>query len=500
ILSAISKQDTEISEIEELLKEAKGRGYHCRFLLDEDPFKVNILLEQNPTNDFIKTVYSNKSTFSNRNYTNIPLFTEISKLMQKEIRSQLQQRLPDYMVPSEFIALRYFPLNSNGKTDRKFLSQRKSKITGNKFNYEAPRNETEQMLSFIWQRLLNVDRVGIHDDFFELGGHSLIATRIVSSIRKELNIEVNIKELFIYPTIAELVSHLKTNDKNKFRYLIPIKASGNKTPLYIICGSGGTVYKFREFVNLLDSDQPVYGLQQFADNYDYDDFPDTIQGIASRYIEEILLQNPAGPYALSGHCIGGNIALEMAHQLEAAGKKVSLLAMFDVDAEEPKNVSRPSITNIPAIKKVLKLIKLKIQFQLFLLTKHPKQALQYKIAKLKPLFDNRKPKPEEIEEYIFDKLTLKLDKAFNNYQMKFYNGEILLFNAKQTYYFVDAVNKIFYKELPVDYKTRFAWQQYAKSVKMYEVDGEHSTIFDAVNAKEFSSILQKHLIEITDKG
>ena len=208
-----------------------------------------------------------------------------------------------------------------------------------------------------------------------------------------------------------------------------------------------------------------------------------------------------GPYALSGHCIGGNIALEMAHQLEAAGKKVSLLAMFDVDAEEQNNATRPSLTNIPAmIKKVFQSVKLKMQFQLFLITKHPKQALQYKIAKLKPLFNNRKPKPEEIEEYIFDKLTLKLDKAVNGYQMKSYNGEILLFNAKQTYYFVDAVNKIFYKELPVDYKTRFAWKQYAKSVKMYEVDGEHSTIFEAVNAKEFSNTLQKHLNEITVKG
>ncbi|HEY8782705.1 MAG TPA: amino acid adenylation domain-containing protein [Mucilaginibacter sp.] len=405
---------------------------------------------------------------------------------------------------SGFIARQYFPLNGNGKIDREFLSERKSRIAGNKFNYEAPRDETEQVLVSIWQRLLHADGIGIKDNFFELGGHSLIAIRVVSSIMRELNIELTIDDLFSHPTIAELADYLKTNNRNKFKYLVPINTSGNKMPLYIICGSGGTVYKFREFVSLLDTDQPVYVLQQFADNYDTDDFPDTIEGVASRYIDEILLHNPAGPYALSGHCLGGNIALEMARQLEAMGKKVSMLAMFDVSAEEQKEVTHPSITNfynIPAFtKKALNVILETMQFQLFLISGHPKQALQYKISKLKSFFDRHKPGPEEMEAYVFNELTLKLDKALNSYKMKSYEGEILVFIPTQTYFFVDEVNKIYYKELPADPEAGEAWKKYAGSVKIYNVKGEHSTIFEALNAKEFSSILQKHLNESLVKG
>ena len=89
---------------------------------------------------------------------------------------------------------------------------------------------------------------------------------------------------------------------------------GGKVPLYIVCGGGGMVFKFKELADIMDTDQPVYGLQQPTGVKDFKEFPDTIEGISGRYIEEILMQNPNGPYALSGHCLGGLIAYEMANQ------------------------------------------------------------------------------------------------------------------------------------------------------------------------------------------
>jgi thioesterase domain-containing protein len=303
--------------------------------------------------------------------------------------------------------------------------------------------------------------------------------------------------MFIHPNIAELAAYIKTTNKKKLRSLVPIKTSGSKVPLYIICGAGGTVFKFQEFAKLLDPDQPVYGLQQYMDNEDNEEFPDTIQAIAARYIEEILLENPNGPYALSGHCIGGTIAFEMANQLEAMDKKVSLLAMFDANVREKKDVILPSIDNCyhapVTLKRIISAIQLKIKFELFLLTKHPKQAFLYKIRKVKPLLGIPEPKPENIEQVVFEKLTLKLEEAFIRYEMKPYNGDILLFAATQKYFFVDTANKIIYKELPVDYEAKFAWKNYARSVKTYKVRGEHSTIFNAANTTEFAKILQHHL-------
>ncbi|WP_245980573.1 condensation domain-containing protein, partial [Flavobacterium aquicola] len=96
---------------------------------------------------------------------------------------------------------------SNGKLDKKALPDPDGSELSSK-EYAAPRNETEGQLAVIWQEILGVDKVGIHDDFFELGGHSLLATRLVSMIRKELSKEIEIADIFIYTTISELGTHI----------------------------------------------------------------------------------------------------------------------------------------------------------------------------------------------------------------------------------------------------------------------------------------------------
>lgn len=146
-------------------------------------------------------------------WTNIPLFSEISLILQKEIRTLLKQRLPDYMIPQELIALPKMPLTRNGKIDRTFLSQLEDRTLSNNRSYESPASEVEQKLAAIWQDLLAVQRVGIHDDFFELGGHSLLAMRVISAIRKQMGVELAIKELFHLTTIHALARYIEIQTK-----------------------------------------------------------------------------------------------------------------------------------------------------------------------------------------------------------------------------------------------------------------------------------------------
>ncbi|MFH6996246.1 phosphopantetheine-binding protein, partial [Flavobacterium sp. FlaQc-48] len=115
------------------------------------------------------------------------------------LQKQLKLSLPEYMVPQLWVTLDTMPLTSNGKLDKKSLSHPDGSELSSK-EYVAPRNETERQLAVIWQNLLGVERVGIHDDFFELGGHSLLATRLVSMIRKELSKEIEIADIFAYTT------------------------------------------------------------------------------------------------------------------------------------------------------------------------------------------------------------------------------------------------------------------------------------------------------------
>ncbi|HEY8783514.1 MAG TPA: amino acid adenylation domain-containing protein, partial [Mucilaginibacter sp.] len=205
----IEYEDKETLSIREILKVAETNGYQCHLLLDEDPFKVNVLIEKTGSVRFIGSVYAVDGKIQRDFYTNIPLFNDISAALKKDIRIFLQQSLPDYMIPQDFIAIKELPLTGNGKIDRRFLSQREDVILRNTLNYQPAATVMQQKLVSIWQELLNIERIGIHDNFFDLGGHSLLATRLVSAIRKRLEIEVAIKDVFNNPTIALLSACLE---------------------------------------------------------------------------------------------------------------------------------------------------------------------------------------------------------------------------------------------------------------------------------------------------
>ncbi|WP_425430497.1 non-ribosomal peptide synthase/polyketide synthase [Chitinophaga niastensis] len=125
---------------------------------------------------------------------------------REEIYNYLREQLPDYMVPSLLIDIPSFPLLANGKVDRKSLPDVENERQ--ELAYAAPVTPLQKALARIWSSLLEVDKVGLHDDFFALGGHSLLAIRLISAIRKELEAEVSITDIFDYPTLSSLCTQL----------------------------------------------------------------------------------------------------------------------------------------------------------------------------------------------------------------------------------------------------------------------------------------------------
>ncbi|WP_458121519.1 non-ribosomal peptide synthase/polyketide synthase [Paenibacillus sp. Z6-24] len=124
-----------------------------------------------------------------------------------ELREQLARELPSYMIPSYFVQLDRMPLTPNGKLDRKALPDPDLSTLSSSTAYVAPRNEAEQALAEVWQSTLGTAAVGIHDHFFELGGDSIKAIQ-VSSRLLNLGYKLEIKNLFTFPTIAELAPQL----------------------------------------------------------------------------------------------------------------------------------------------------------------------------------------------------------------------------------------------------------------------------------------------------
>jgi amino acid adenylation domain-containing protein/non-ribosomal peptide synthase protein (TIGR01720 family) len=127
-----------------------------------------------------------------------------------ELRSHLGQRLPEYMVPSAIVVLEELPLTAHGKIDKRALPDPELTRLRVEREYVAPRTPVESLLARIWSSLLNVERIGVHDDFFEFGGHSLLATQLVSRVRDALQVEIPVRRLFEGPTIARFAEQVDT--------------------------------------------------------------------------------------------------------------------------------------------------------------------------------------------------------------------------------------------------------------------------------------------------
>ena len=121
-----------------------------------------------------------------------------------ELRLYLSERLPFYMIPTNFVSLESLPVLSSGKVDRKALPAPEEVNGAAAREYVAPRTEIEETLAAIWAEVLKVERVSIDDNFFDLGGHSLLATRVVSRTNEVYPRAVTLRDLFEKPTLAEI--------------------------------------------------------------------------------------------------------------------------------------------------------------------------------------------------------------------------------------------------------------------------------------------------------
>jgi amino acid adenylation domain-containing protein len=124
-----------------------------------------------------------------------------------ELREHVRRSLPEYMVPSAYVALDALPLTPNGKLDRKALPA--PEHTAEAARYVAPRTEAEELLAEIWAEVLGLERVGVHDNFFELGGHSLLIMRLLARVRDTLDLRISIRTVFSMPTLEAMAGEIE---------------------------------------------------------------------------------------------------------------------------------------------------------------------------------------------------------------------------------------------------------------------------------------------------
>lgn len=243
------------------------------------------------------------------------------------LRSWLQAKLPEYMVPAMFIMLTEFPLNPNGKVDRRALPAPGS-VHLSTPSFIAPRNETEQSLAAVWAKILNIQAVSATDNFFELGGNSLLAASLFAEIEQLWGWELPVSVLFEAPTLEQLATILQAQTKpQEVRSLVKIQAGRAKPPLFCLHTRTGHIFEYYGLAKYLDPDQPVYGLQ--APLVDGKPLQQPLEQMAADYIQAIQSIQPNGPYFLCGYSFGGLLAYEIARQLAAKNQSIALLVLAD---------------------------------------------------------------------------------------------------------------------------------------------------------------------------
>ncbi|MDM9379431.1 amino acid adenylation domain-containing protein [Chlorogloeopsis sp. ULAP01] len=423
-------------------------------------------------------------------YANKPLHSQ-SKLTSEwilEITSYLREKLPEYMIPVNFVTLEALPLTPNGKVDYQALpapQQIRSRFTETLI---FPRDSLELQLAQIWEDILDIHPVGVTENFFDLGGHSLAAVRLMAQIRTKLNQDLPLSILFQGITIEKLASILRQqSDVNTHNPLIPLQPHGSKRPFFCLHPAGGNVLCYYELARHLQPDRPIYGLQALGLDGEQQPY-NRIEDIAAYYIQFIHTIQPTGPYLLGGWSMGGAIAFEIAQQLHQQGDRVDLLALFDslapIPQNKPTNISEyndakmlfqlahdmASLTgrNLAISEQQLQQLKPDEQLQYFL--------EQAKIANLFP--------PDVGQQQLSNLLQVFQNniQAILNYVPQVYPQRIVLFRASENNFNQEPQNQT------------LGWDELSlESVEVVNVPGTHYTILTKPHVQTLLEQLRHYL-------
>jgi amino acid adenylation domain-containing protein len=261
-----------------------------------------------------------------------------------ELRAFVADRVPAHMWPQSFVPVEKVPLTPNGKVDRSSLAAMASAMSAGARRdrpVETAVTPTEEALTRIWARVLNrpVEGIGTADDFFDIGGTSLSAAIMLWNIDRDLDTDLPLSAPTERRTIAELaalIDELATGDgpadpaRKKAASLVELAPGGDRIPLFVAPGQGGSVLGFVPLSRHLDQDQPFFGLdmQRCRD----EDAPrQTFDSLVDHHLEAIRSRFPDGPYVVGGWCMGGEVAIELARRLRAEGEEVPLVVMLQTE-------------------------------------------------------------------------------------------------------------------------------------------------------------------------
>jgi amino acid adenylation domain-containing protein len=165
---------------------------------------------------------------------------------QPALKEHLDRHIPSYMHPSYFVKLDAFPLNLNGKIDKKSLPKPEDMLYLQQ-GFDPPENELEKAIAGIWSNVLGISKIGVNNSFFQLGGHSLTATKIVAGIHQKLHKQLSLKDFFEHNTVSKLAALIGNTASDQLQ---PIKLVGK-----------------HEYYRATPAQQRIYLVEQLSGNF-----------------------------------------------------------------------------------------------------------------------------------------------------------------------------------------------------------------------------------------
>ena len=230
-----------------------------------------------------------------------------------ELITFISEFLPDYMVPSHYMFMDTFPINSSGKIDRKTLPiPEVKKITD---DFEMDDSSLEEKLIHIWEKVLFKEDVKPDQIFFELGGNSILAVQALREMNEICHNALSLSTFFKYPVINKLVQEIEKSKREDDTVLL-LNGVSEGTPLFCL----GGIDLFQSLADCI-TEWPVYAIylpyeEQLIDHIQRDALDEweymTIEGMAAAYLRELKKVHTDGRCHLLGASIGGMIAFEAA--------------------------------------------------------------------------------------------------------------------------------------------------------------------------------------------